>query len=167
MANRSDANVYVVAVENSDFDACQSIVKTCSRIGTSTPSTRVGAINSINWGAKSRPDVYYFSAYFQLTEGKRRHCAVRRRWNFGDILAGWYAKQLGLPMGPLTVATNENDILERFFRTGRYEAEEARRQALRRGRRRQRLERRPAGYAGHSASRRRTRPPWTFYLVQL
>lgn len=126
MATVPDANVYVVAVENSDFDACQSIVKTLFSDRDFNAKHRLGAINSINWARILAQIVYYFSAYFQLPEDKRDTAQyVVPTGNFGDILAGWYAKQLGLPMGPLTVATNENDILERFFRTGRYEAEEA------------------------------------------
>lgn len=126
MATVPDANVHVVAVENSDFDACQSIVKTLFSDPEFNSTHRLGAVNSINWARILAQIVYYFSAYFQLPESKREQVQfVVPTGNFGDILAGWYAKKMGLPMGELVVATNENDILERFFRTGRYAAEDA------------------------------------------
>lgn len=125
MATVPDANVYVVAVEDADFDACQSIVKTLFSDKEFNSKHRLGAINSINWARILAQIVYYFSAYFQLPEDKREKVQfVVPTGNFGDILAGYYAKRLGLPMGELVVATNENDILERFFRTGRYARED-------------------------------------------
>jgi threonine synthase len=126
MATIPDENVHVVAVENSDFDTCQSIVKTLFSDPTFNATHRLGAVNSINWARILAQIVYYFSAYFQLPEDKRAKVQfVVPTGNFGDILAGWFAKKMGLPMGELVVATNENDILERFFRTGRYAAEDA------------------------------------------
>lgn len=125
MATVPDANVYVVAVEDADFDACQSIVKTLFSDSEFNATHRLGAINSINWARILAQIVYYFSAYFQLSKEKRGKVQfVVPTGNFGDILAGFYAKKLGLPMGELVVATNENDILERFFRTGRYARED-------------------------------------------
>lgn len=125
MATVPDANVYVVAVEDADFDACQSIVKTLFSDKDFNSKHRLGAINSINWARILAQIVYYFSAYFQLPQDKRDKVQfVVPTGNFGDILAGYYAKRLGLPMGELVVATNENDILERFFRTGRYARED-------------------------------------------
>ncbi|WRT66917.1 threonine synthase [Kwoniella shivajii] len=128
MATVPDENVYCVAVQDSDFDTCQSIVKTLFSDKEFNSAHRLGAINSINWARILAQIVYYFSAYFQLPkeareQGSRIQFSVPTG-NFGDILAGWFAKKLGLPMDHLVVATNENDILERFFRTGRYEAEE-------------------------------------------
>lgn len=126
MATIPDENVHVVAVENSDFDTCQAIVKTLFSDPTFNATHRLGAVNSINWARILAQIVYYFSAYFQLPEDKRDKVQfVVPTGNFGDILAGWFAKKMGLPMGELVVATNENDILERFFRTGRYAAEDA------------------------------------------
>jgi threonine synthase len=125
MATVPDANVYVVAVEDADFDACQSIVKTLFSDKEFNATHRLGAINSINWARILAQIVYYFSAYFQLPADKRDKVQfVVPTGNFGDILAGYYAKRLGLPMRELVVATNENDILERFFRTGRYARED-------------------------------------------
>ncbi|OCF40159.1 threonine synthase [Kwoniella heveanensis CBS 569] len=133
MATVPDENVYCVAVQDSDFDTCQSIVKTLFSDKEFNSTHRLGAINSINWARILAQIVYYFSAYFQLP-AEAREAGAKLQFtvptgNFGDILAGWYAKKLGLPMEQLVVATNENDILERFFRTGRYEAEETPSQA--------------------------------------
>ena len=126
MATVPDANVYTVAVEDSSFDDCQAIVKTLFSDAKFNKTHRLGAINSINWARILAQIVYYFSAYFQLPEAEREDVRFTvPTGNFGDILAGWFAKKLGLPMGNLVVATNENDILERFFRTGRYEAEDS------------------------------------------
>lgn len=122
MATVPDANVYCVAVEDSDFDTCQSIVKSCFGDAEFNKSHRLGAVNSINWARILAQIVYYFQAYFLLPEEKRKDVQfVVPTGNFGDILAGWYAKRLGLPCKELVVATNENDILQRFFSTGRYE----------------------------------------------
>ncbi|KAK4689974.1 threonine synthase, partial [Tremellales sp. Uapishka_1] len=126
MATVPDKNVYCVAVQDSDFDTCQAIVKTLFSDKAFNDKHRLGAINSINWARILAQIVYYFQAYFLLPEDKRKTVQfVVPTGNFGDILAGYYAKRLGLPMGPLVVATNENDILERFFKSGRYEREDA------------------------------------------
>jgi len=124
MATVPDSNVYCVAVQDSDFDKCQSIVKTLFSDVEFNAAHRLGAINSINWARILAQIVYYFHAYFLLpTEKRGKVQFVVPTGNFGDILAGWYAKRLGLPIGELVIATNENNILERFFRTGRYEPE--------------------------------------------
>ena len=125
MATVPDKNVYCVALQDSDFDTCQSIVKSLFSDVEFNSAHRLGAINSINWARILAQIVYYFQAYFLLPEEKRHNVQfVVPTGNFGDILAGWYAKRLGLPMGELVVATNENDILERFFKTGRYEPDD-------------------------------------------
>ena len=87
----------------------------------------LGAINSINWARILAQTVYYFSSYFKLRRtlpydlsDSTIQFAVPTG-NFGDVLAGYYAKKLGLPMEKLVVATNANDILSRFWKTGRYE----------------------------------------------
>ncbi|WWC69669.1 threonine synthase [Kwoniella pini CBS 10737] len=128
MATVPDENVYCVAVKDSDFDTCQSIVKTLFSDKEFNSTHRLGAINSINWARILAQIVYYFSAYFQLPkEAREKESKIQfsvPTGNFGDILAGWFAKKLGLPMDHLVVATNENDILNRFFKTGKYESEE-------------------------------------------
>ena len=85
----------------------------------------LGAVNSINWARILAQITYYFHAYFNLLRRVKspdvRVEFVVPTGNFGDILAGYFAKQMGLPIARLVVATNENDILDRFFKTGRYE----------------------------------------------
>jgi threonine synthase len=87
----------------------------------------LGAVNSINWARILAQITYYFHSYFSLLRrtnarpGEIDVQVVTPTGNFGDILAGYYAKKMGLPIAKLVVATNENDILDRFFRTGRYE----------------------------------------------
>jgi threonine synthase len=84
-------------------------------------------VNSINWARILAQITYYFHSYFNLLRRTRANPAdinvqfVVPTGNFGDILAGYYAKKMGLPIAKLVVATNANDILDRFFRTGRYE----------------------------------------------
>ena len=86
----------------------------------------LGAVNSINWARILAQTVYYFLAYFHVRaqiphpESSEIQFVVPTG-NFGDVLAGYYAKRMGLPMGKLVVATNSNDILTRFWRSGRYE----------------------------------------------
>lgn len=102
----------------------QDIVKTLFADAEFNGTHRLGAINSINWARILAQIVYYFHAYLHLPESETAggdvHFVVPTG-NFGDVLAGWYAKRLGLPMRQLVVATNENDILTRFWQTGRYE----------------------------------------------
>ena len=86
----------------------------------------LGAVNSINWARILAQTVYYFLAYFHVRRQIPRPESSEIQFvvptgNFGDVLAGYYAKRMGLPMGKLVVATNSNDILARFWRSGRYE----------------------------------------------
>ncbi|KAE8234022.1 hypothetical protein CF326_g934 [Tilletia indica] len=123
-----DANVHNLAVEGT-FDDCQDIVKFLFSDAEFNAKHRLGAINSINFARILAQIVYYFSAYFQLAAKLGINTAeqapeiqfVVPTGNFGDILAGYYAKRMGLPIKQLVVATNENDILQRFWATGRYE----------------------------------------------
>jgi len=88
---------------------------------------RLGAVNSINWARILAQTVYYFLSYFRvqaISPGARIQYVVPTG-NFGDVLAGYYAKRMGLPMDKLVVATNSNDILARFWETGRYERVES------------------------------------------
>ncbi len=87
---------------------------------------RLGAVNSINWARILAQTVYYFLSYFHLQRQVPNADAVEIQFvvptgNFGDVLAGYYAKRMGLPMGRLGVATNANDILARFWKSGAYE----------------------------------------------
>lgn len=106
----------------------QDIVKALFSDTTFNGAFHLGAINSINWARILAQTVYYFSSYFAMLKvlPPSTHSTVSLQYcvptgNFGDILAGYYAKRLGLPMDKLVVATNSNDILPRFWATGRYE----------------------------------------------
>ena len=120
-----DDNVHNLAVPGT-FDDCQAIVKALFSDKAFNDAHHLGAINSINWARILSQIVYYFAAYFALRRAHPHVDASRVQivvptGNFGDVLAGYYAKRLGLPMERLVVATNENDILQRFWATGRYE----------------------------------------------
>ncbi|TGZ83932.1 tryptophan synthase beta subunit-like PLP-dependent enzyme [Ascodesmis nigricans] len=113
-----DSNVHNLAVKGT-FDDCQDIVKTLFAHPEMNRTHNLGAVNSINWARILSQIVYYFSAFFQLG-GKSDLQFVVPTGNFGDVLAGYFAKRMGMPMRKLVIATNENDILDRFCRSGRY-----------------------------------------------
>ncbi|EIW79749.1 threonine synthase [Coniophora puteana RWD-64-598 SS2] len=129
-----DANVHNLAVHGT-FDDCQDLVKTLFADTPFNAAHRLGAVNSINWARILAQTVYYFLAYFHVdealraqgkkglgtSEGEREVQFVVPTGNFGDVLAGFYAQRMGLPMAKLGVATNANDILYRFWKSGRYE----------------------------------------------
>jgi threonine synthase len=116
-----DENVHNLAIEGS-FDDCQRILKAILGDVPLKRSQALAAVNSVNWARVVAQIVYYFHAAFRVQD----RCGARSvrfsvpTGNFGDILAGWYAQQMGLPIDTLLLATNENDILARFFRTGEY-----------------------------------------------
>ncbi|KAK4140064.1 tryptophan synthase beta subunit-like PLP-dependent enzyme [Dichotomopilus funicola] len=122
-----DPNVHNLAVEG-NFDNCQDIVKALFADPEINKTHKLGAVNSINWARILAQTVYYFYSYFTLarqqgdsfTVGDKVRFAVPSG-NFGDILAGYFAFRMGLPVDKLVIATNENDILDRFWKTGRYE----------------------------------------------
>ncbi|KAI2786519.1 Threonine synthase [Penicillium oxalicum] len=121
MTSVLDANVHNLTVEGS-FDDCQDIVKAIFADPDINKTHNIGAINSINWARILAQITYYFYSYLSLTKSPNYKPGTGVRvvvpsGNFGDILAGWFAKQMGLPFSKLVVATNENDILDRFFRT--------------------------------------------------
>ncbi|KAJ1979041.1 threonine synthase [Dimargaris verticillata] len=122
-----DANIHNVAVQGT-FDDCQDIVKALFGDASFRTTYQLGAINSINWARILAQTVYYFYSYFAVNRQVSQASVTAPRiiytvptGNFGDVLAGFYARQLGLPIHRLVVATNANDILYRFFATGRYE----------------------------------------------
>ncbi|KAI9351814.1 tryptophan synthase beta subunit-like PLP-dependent enzyme [Zopfochytrium polystomum] len=127
MTSVLDANIHNVAVAGATFDDCQDIVKALFADPAFRAKHNLAAINSINWARILAQTVYYFKAYLLLhsrhAAGKDEAIKVRfavPTGNFGDVLAGYYAKRMGLPIESLLVATNENDILHRFFETGSY-----------------------------------------------
>ena len=121
MTSVLDANVYNLAVDGT-FDDCQNIMKSIFRDLDFKRRYTLGAINSVNWARVVTQIVYFFSSglYVMAQTGAPRVSFSVPTGNFGDILAGWYAAQMGLPVGKLVLATNENDILARFFNTGTY-----------------------------------------------
>jgi threonine synthase len=116
-----DANVFNLAVDGT-FDDCQRIMKTLFRDLPFKQRYTLGAVNSVNWCRVLAQIVYYFSAglYVMATTGAKHLRFSVPTGNFGDILAGYYAYRMGLPIRKLILATNENDILSRFFATGEY-----------------------------------------------
>ena len=116
-----DGNVFNVAVKGT-FDDCQRIMKDLFNDLAFKDRYALGTVNSINWARVLAQIVYYFFAAFRvmrLTGADRVQVAVPTG-NFGDIFAGYVACQMGLPISRLVLATNENDILARFFNTGDY-----------------------------------------------
>ncbi|KAA8646000.1 hypothetical protein EYZ11_010623 [Aspergillus tanneri] len=117
-----DANVHNLTVQGS-FDDCQDMLKALFADPELNSTHNLAAVNSINWARILAQITYYFYSYFALTknpgfsEGSKMRFVVPSG-NFGDILAGWFAKSMGLPAEKLVIATNENDILDRFFRSG-------------------------------------------------
>jgi len=125
MYSLMDANVFNLAVRGV-FDDCQDVVKRVSADGEFKRRFRIGAVNSINWARLVPQVVYYFKAWLAVTrrEDEQVSFAVPAG-NFGNVCAGHVARMMGLPIRRLIVATNENDVLDEFFRTGRYRARSA------------------------------------------
>lgn len=120
MYSLQDPNIFNIAVEGL-FDDCQDIVKAVSEDLQFKARQKIGTVNSINWGRISAQVVYYFNAYLRTAEkiGDPVSFAVPSG-NFGNVLAGHIARQMGLPIRKLIVATNENNVLDEFFKTGVY-----------------------------------------------
>jgi threonine synthase len=131
MFSLQDANIHNIAVEGV-FDDCQDIVKAVSNDLAFKRKYRIGTVNSINWARLVAQVVYYFAGYFQATERPRPNprpagdgelpkvSFAVPSGNFGNICAGHVARMMGLPIERLVLATNENDVLDEFFRTGIY-----------------------------------------------
>jgi threonine synthase len=113
-------NVFNLAVEG-NFDDCQSIVKASFNDQSFLNGTRLVAVNSINWARIMAQIVYYFSASLALGGPNRSVSFSVPTGNFGDIFAGYLARNMGLPINQLVVATNKNDILHRFISKNHYE----------------------------------------------
>lgn len=120
MFSLMDPNIHNIAVEGV-FDDCQDIVKAVSNDLAFKRAHRIGTVNSINWARLLAQVVYYFAGYFQATaDNTERVSFTVPSGNFGNVCAGHVARQMGLPIAHLVVATNENDVLDEFFRTGLY-----------------------------------------------
>ncbi|MFO7937234.1 MAG: threonine synthase [Kiritimatiellia bacterium] len=121
MTSVLDDNVYNLGLSGT-FDDCQNIVKGLFGDLEFRDSYKLGAVNSINWARVLAQIVYYFYAAFQVMEktGAEKVRFTVPTGNFGDIFAGYIAFRMGLPVDRLVLATNENDILSRFFNSGEY-----------------------------------------------
>jgi threonine synthase len=120
MFSLQDANIHNLAVEGV-FDDCQDIVKAVSADLAFKRRWHIGTVNSINWARLVAQVVYYFAGWLQATQdGARPVSFAVPSGNFGNVCAGHVARMMGLPIARLVVATNENDVLHEFFRTGRY-----------------------------------------------
>jgi threonine synthase len=120
MYSLQDANIFNVAVEGV-FDDCQDIVKAVNADRAFKEAHAIGAVNSINWARVVAQVVYYFKGYFAATSSNDEQVSFAvPSGNFGNVFAGYVARRMGLPIRRLVVATNENDVLDEFFRTGRY-----------------------------------------------
>jgi len=120
MFSLQDPNIFNLAVEG-NFDACQDIVKAVSNDHAFKAQNKIGTVNSINWARVVAQVVYYFKGYFAATKSNAERVSFTvPSGNFGNVCAGHIARMMGLPIEKLVVATNENDVLDEFFRTGTY-----------------------------------------------
>ena len=120
MFSLQDDNIHNLAIEGV-FDDCQDIVKAVGNDLAFKRTHRIGTVNSINWARLVAQVVYYFAAYFQATRSDRETVDFAvPSGNFGNICAGHVARMMGLPIGQLVCATNENDVLDEFFKRGSY-----------------------------------------------
>ncbi|GHT93780.1 threonine synthase [Betaproteobacteria bacterium] len=125
MYSLQDDNIFNLAISGM-FDDAQDIVKAVSNDAAFKARYRIGAVNSINWARVAAQIVYYFKAYFAATTNNDQQIAFSvPSGNFGNICAGHIARQMGLPVARLILATNENDVLDEFFRSGVYRPRKA------------------------------------------
>jgi threonine synthase len=120
MYSLQDANIHNIAIRGV-FDDCQDLVKQVNADAAFKARHHIGAVNSINWARVAAQVVYYFKGYFAAThsDAEKASFAVPSG-NFGNIYAGHVARAMGLPVQRLILASNENDVLDEFFRTGTY-----------------------------------------------
>ncbi|MFZ5484543.1 MAG: threonine synthase [Pseudomonadota bacterium] len=120
MYTLQDRNIHNLVMRGV-FDDCQDIVKAVSNDLDFKTRHRIGAVNSINWARVAAQAIYYFKAYFAVTQDNAEQVSFSvPSGNFGNVCAGHIARQMGLPIDQLIVASNENDVLDECFRTGVY-----------------------------------------------
>ena len=120
MFSLQDPNIFNIAVEGV-FDDCQDLVKAVSNDLPFKAAQKIGTVNSINWARVVAQVVYYFRGYLAATtDNSQKVSFTVPSGNFGNICAGHIARMMGLPIDKLVAATNENDVLDEFFRTGVY-----------------------------------------------
>ncbi|MCF1434684.1 threonine synthase [Agrobacterium vitis] len=120
MTTSKAGNVRAVAIEG-NFDDCQDLVKAMFNHVAFRDKVQLSGVNSINWARIMAQVVYYFTAALSLGGPDRKISFTVPTGNFGDIFAGYVAREMGLPIDKLVIATNDNDILARTLKTGRYE----------------------------------------------
>ena len=120
MYSLPDENIFNIAVTGM-FDDAQDVVKAVANDAAFKARYKIGAVNSINWGRVAAQVIYYFKGYFAATQSNDEQVSFAvPSGNFGNICAGHIARMMGLPIAKLVLATNENDVLDEFFRTGVY-----------------------------------------------
>ena len=120
MFSLQDPNIFNIAVDGV-FDDCQDMVKAVSNDLNFKQRYKIGTVNSINWARVVAQVVYYFRGYLEATTSNEQKVSFTvPSGNFGNICAGHIARMMGLPIDQLIAATNENDVLDEFFRTGKY-----------------------------------------------
>jgi len=120
MYSLQDRNIHNLAVKGV-FDDCQDLVKQVNADAAFKERQHIGAVNSINWARVAAQVVYYFKGYFAATKTNQEQVSFAvPTGNFGNIYAGYVARRMGLPIRRLILATNENDVLDEYFRSGRY-----------------------------------------------
>ncbi|MEK6244493.1 MAG: threonine synthase [Pseudomonadota bacterium] len=125
MFSLQDPNIHNLALEGM-FDDCQDVVKKVNADAAFKARYRIGAVNSINWARVAAQVVYYFKGYFAATSSNQQAVSFAvPSGNFGNIYAGYVARCMGLPIRRLILASNENDVLDEFFRTGKYRVRKA------------------------------------------
>ena len=125
MFSLQDPNIFNIAVDGV-FDDCQDLVKAVSNDLSFKARQKIGTVNSINWARVVAQVVYYFRGYLAATTSKAQTVSFTvPSGNFGNICAAHIARMMGLPIDKLVVATNENDVLDEFFRTGVYRVRKA------------------------------------------
>jgi threonine synthase len=125
MFSLQEPNIHNLAVKGV-FDECQDLVKSVNADAAFKARHRIGAVNSINWARVAAQVVYYFKGYFAATRSNAEKVSFAvPSGNFGNIYAGHVARSMGLPIKRLILASNENDVLDRFFKTGKYSTRKA------------------------------------------
>ena len=120
MFSLQDPNIFNIAIRGV-FDDAQDMVKAVSNDHAYKQKYKIGTVNSINWARVSAQIVYYFKGYFAATKSSDEQVSFSvPSGNFGNICAGHIARMMGLPIKKLILATNENNVLEEFFKTGVY-----------------------------------------------
>src|SRR5689334_6028336 len=120
MYSLQDKNIHNLAVKGT-FDDCQDLVKKVNADAAFKEREHLGAVNSINLARVAAQVVYYFKGYFAATRADNEQVSFAvPSGNFGNIYAGYVARRMGLPIRRLVLAANENDVLDEFFKTGRY-----------------------------------------------